>query len=102
MNIESIAKTCYAANRAYSETLGASSLPNWENANNGARESLKHRVTHTLGVLKSGGGHVGTIAASAGVAELETEQTEMTYGNPIKDAIFTAVCRAFADTPQPA
>jgi hypothetical protein len=90
-NIDSIAQTCYAANRTYSITLGAPGGPNWENAPGPQRDSLKRRVATQLELLQ--GGDISTASAQAGA------NGEMSYGDPTKDAIFDAICKVLSTAP---
>lgn len=49
-----IAKVCHEANRAYCETIGDRSQPNWENAPNWQRESAIKGVEFHLVALRAG------------------------------------------------
>jgi hypothetical protein len=49
-----IAKVCHEANRAYCETIGDRSQPNWENAPNWQRESAVKGVEFHLNNLRAG------------------------------------------------
>jgi hypothetical protein len=48
MNIEQIAKTCYAVNKAFCEHLGDTSQPTWEEAPDWQKQSVMNGVRYHL------------------------------------------------------
>ena len=83
MNIEHTAKVCHEANRAYCQTIGDDSQPNWEDAPQWQKDSALQGVAFHVGALESG----SEPAPSASHESWLTQKREggWKYG-PVKDA----------------
>lgn len=81
--IDSIAKVCHEANRAYCATIGDNSQPSWEDAPEWQRESAIKGVKFHLSALNAGSKPSPSASHESWLAE--KREAGWTYG-PVKDA----------------
>jgi hypothetical protein len=111
MNIEKIAKTCYAVNKAFCEHLGDTSQPTWEEAAYWQKESVMNGVRYHLenpdskpsdshnnwmAQLKADGWVYGEVKDPEKKEHpCLVEYEELPKDQQAKDSLFIAVVRSF-------
>jgi hypothetical protein len=117
-NIEQVAKVCHEANRAFCETLGDNSQPSWETAPEWQKDSARNGVKFHFAAIATG---VEPSPSASHESWLKQKYTEGWKYGPVKDVdkkehpcfmaydklpldqrrkdyIFSAICKAFADS----
>lgn len=113
MNIEQIAKTCHEVNRAYCQSLGDNSQPDWKDAPDWQKQSAINGVkfhmenpeakpedSHKswLKEKETAGWKYGTVKdAEKKEHPCFVPYNELPVEQQLKDALFIAVCHSFEE-----
>jgi hypothetical protein len=93
--VEVIAQTCHAANRAFANATGSPGIPDWAGTSESQKNHTRDRVAGQLRMLRTGGGNAGTIAASA-----DTRDPPDDASTAIQDSIFNGIVLGFYNAGQ--